>query len=460
MVALRRSLVRALPVIILLASISCSGSSGGHGAGPDTEPPTFAGATTAFSITDTMIIVQWSAASDDRSPASLIFYNVYMATTQGGEDFLTPNVTTAPGDLQATISGLLPSTTYYFVVRAVDSSGNEDFNIVERSATTPALPDTQAPIFAGATGATATSESTIVVSWSPATDDLTPSTLITYNAYAATVSGAQNFSTPDATSVPGAVSVVVGGLLDSTTYFIVVRAVDAVGNEDTNTVQVSDMTFIPDTVPPVFSGLQSASPRDSVRVDLSWISATDNRAQPSEIVYNVYVATSPGAQNFSSPNATTLPGATQYTVTGLTPNTDYYFVVRARDPAGNEEGNIVERMATTLVSFAGQILQIFTGNCTVMNCHGQTNPVLGLDLTNYSSIFNTAINIQSQQVTAGFMDRIEPSDSLQSYLQHKIDGTHLAVGGSGLQMPRGASPLPQASRDLIRAWINQGALDN
>jgi hypothetical protein len=28
------------------------------------------------------------------------------------------------------------------------------------------------------------------------------------------------------------------------------------------------------------------------------------------------------------------------------------------------------------------------------------------------------------------------------------------------QMPNGGNPLPQSTIDLIRAWINDGALDN
>jgi len=58
------------------------------------------------------------------------------------------------------------------------------------------------------------------------------------------------------------------------------------------------------------------------------------------------------------------------------------------------------------------------------------------------------------------MDRVEPNDSTQSYLMHKLDGTHLGVGGSGSQMPLGGPFLSQGDRDGIRAWINSGAPQN
>jgi hypothetical protein len=53
---------------------------------------------------------------------------------------------------------------------------------------------------------------------------------------------------------------------------------------------------------------------------------------------------------------------------------------------------------------------------------------------------------------------VEPGDPEASYLVHKIDGTQLDVGGSGSAMPLLLDPLPDATRQFIRAWIEQGAL--
>ena len=454
-----RFLVRVLPIFTFLLAASCGGSSGGHAAGPDTQPPSFGGARVATGITDTAIIIQWDAATDDRNPPGLIVYNIYMATTSGGEDYQAPLATTLSGALLFRVNGLAPSTDYYFVVRAEDTSGNEDANIVEVFATTPALPDTLGPSFGGATFAAATSESTIDVFWNQGTDDLTPQDLIVYNVYFALASGAQNFLTPDLSSPPGATSATIGGLQPTTDVYIVVRAEDAVGNEETNTQEVSATTWTPDTTPPIFGGLQQAIPQNPTKVDLSWNAASDDRAQPSEILYNIYWSTVSGGQNFGNPSGSSQPGALTYTAMGLNPGTDYFFVVRARDPSGNEETNTIERPTTTLVSFNAQVLGIFTSNCTVSGCHGQSTPASGMDLTSYSAVTNTAINIASIQ--APTMVRIQPRSSGGSYLQHKIDGTHNSVGGSGDRMPRPPSPaLSLADRDTIRAWINQGATGN
>ncbi|MDD4308492.1 MAG: Ig-like domain-containing protein [Thermoplasmata archaeon] len=100
-----------------------------------------------------------------------------------------------------------------------------------------------------------------------------------------------------------------------------------------------------DVTPPTFAGLVSAvdSPTDGA-VDLTWNAASD----PSyPIIYNVYISTTSGGQNFAAPTYTT--GQTTAQVTGLTNGQIYYFVVRAEDSAGNEDTNTVQRSATPTV---------------------------------------------------------------------------------------------------------------
>ncbi|MHB8468306.1 MAG: hypothetical protein ACYDCH_00915, partial [Gaiellaceae bacterium] len=58
---------------------------------------------------------------------------------------------------------------------------------------------------------------------------------------------------------------------------------------------------------------------------------------------DIYVATTPGGENFSQPTWTTVPGATSFRTPGLPSHGDAYFVVRARDAAGNEDANTREQ---------------------------------------------------------------------------------------------------------------------
>jgi hypothetical protein len=111
-----------------------------------------------------------------------------------------------------------------------------------------------------------------------------------------------------------------------------------------------------DHVPPKFAGLKSATtcipgpigPESTSSYHLTWDAATDNVTPPSQIVYNVYQATKAGGEEFSKPTYTTAPGVTSFDTPHLPSDKTFYFVVRARDQAGNEDSNTIEREGQNL----------------------------------------------------------------------------------------------------------------
>jgi hypothetical protein len=58
------------------------------------------------------------------------------------------------------------------------------------------------------------------------------------------------------------------------------------------------------------------------------------------------------------------------------------------------------------------------------------------------------------------MDRVEPGDPEASYLWLKVLDTHLAAGGRGDRMPPTGPGLQDRHLDLIREWIERGALND
>jgi hypothetical protein len=76
--------------------------------------------------------------------------------------------------------------------------------------------------------------------------------------------------------------------------------------------------------------------------------ATDDVARQSAFVYDVYEASAPGGEGFTSPRYTSAPGATSFVTPPLPDTTGYVFVVRARDPSGNRDANDVERAGRNL----------------------------------------------------------------------------------------------------------------
>src|SRR6266542_1559332 len=99
-------------------------SSGGTGGG-DTSPPTAPANLTVTGKTSSSVSLSWTASTDN---VGVTAYDLYNATT------LATSVTTTA----ATITGLAPSTTYTFTVKARDAAGNTSPASNQASATTDA----------------------------------------------------------------------------------------------------------------------------------------------------------------------------------------------------------------------------------------------------------------------------------------------------------------------------------
>lgn len=216
--------------------------------------------------------------------------------------------------------------------------------------------ETTPPEFAGLSDISSITQTSMVLSWTPATDNVTPQNRIQYLIYMALSSEALSieefdFSSPSFTTPLGATSYTVTGLNPDTTYKYNVKAMDEVGNKDDNTVQMEATTLAPpappDSNPPTFGGLESATALSTTEVGLQWSDATDDVTLSSEIVYLIYMALVSGGQDFNTPTAMTDPGVIDYSVSGLSPETMYCYVVRAKDEAGNTDSNTIERCTTT-----------------------------------------------------------------------------------------------------------------
>lgn len=125
----------------------------------DATMPSAPTSLTATALSHSSIKLDWTHGTDNVTTASYMRYDIYQATTSGGQNFSAPPNYTIRGTNTATISGLNASTTYYFVVRARDEQGNRESNTTEVSATTPA--DTTPPVVATFTPANGATYSTV-----------------------------------------------------------------------------------------------------------------------------------------------------------------------------------------------------------------------------------------------------------------------------------------------------------
>jgi formylglycine-generating enzyme required for sulfatase activity len=416
----------------------------------DKTPPVFAGIKSAETVSDKKLLLKWNASSSDDAA----LYNIYHAHNVN-------QAIASTADTYYMATNLSPATTYAFVVRAVDVSGNEDNNKVQRSAAT--LPY-GVPDFAGLDNVERLGGtdglSKLKLTWLPAGGAVTG-----YKIYMATASGSQVYTSPIQTLVdPNVTEVTIAGLDSGTNYYFVARAYDSSSGQerhDLNTVEKSNSTI--EIKAPTFAGAATAVP-EAGSLGLSSIKLTWSAPQTDGIYDGFVVSYEPGtcAQGFTG-GATTVnvAGDTQrdYILSGLTAATTYRFRVRARySVTGITDTNVVCRQAKTEPP-----APIFTGLATLATAPG----VQGFDsltLTwpkaqssfsyykiEWSTTSNFAVVVGSQNIT-----NIDTLDQTVSGLPSKTTlyvrvtatfdegGVLLKAGQSKVMSAKTEPPVPTA----------------
>lgn len=170
-----------------------------------------------------------------------------------------------------TITGLNNWEQYYFIVTAVDASGNESAPSPEVSALL------RGPWAAGA--GTSAGDGQAAISWMEATG------AVSYNVYYSTKSGVTPSSPTKVTGIAPAATVVstsVTGLTNDTPYYFFVTAVDAGGNE---TAASSEFSVTPQAAPPASVPSNVTVTSGDAQATLTWTPVAGAAS------YNIYYGT-------------------------------------------------------------------------------------------------------------------------------------------------------------------------
>jgi trimeric autotransporter adhesin len=277
-------------------------------------------ALTAAASSPSIIGLVWTPVA--APPNCPITYNVYGSTVSG----FTPSPSTllAKGLTGTSYSntGLTPSTTYYYVVEAVDSAGASAGSAQASAETNSATSCVSIPEVAP-TGlaATPSTSSAIGVSWNAITPPAYCTT-ITYNLYGSPISGfTPSINNEIAVGLTGT-QFFNTGLLPSSTYYYIVQAADADGESTEYSAQESATTLVPPTV-------LTAAASSANEIDLSFPQST--AAAP--VQYLIFRSTSPTFTP-SSANQVGTTKSNAYNDVVLAASTTYYYQVEASNPAG------------------------------------------------------------------------------------------------------------------------------
>jgi len=213
---------------------------------------------------------------------------------------------------------------------------------------------------------------------------------------------------------------------------------------------------------PEFAGADVAVSDGPAAVMVRWSPAVD-QTLADEIVYHVFVATEPGAYDFTAPAVSVTgeactPDADCSTgesciasagvcplsarIEGLDVDRRYHLVVRAEDQYGQREENTHEVTAMPgCVEFETQMQPIFA---ICRGCHTGAAAPRQLVLDAFDTLM---VGSEVRKV-------IVPCQSELSFLYMKVSQ---AIPPVGNRMPFGGPYLDDAQIETIRRWIDQGA---
>ncbi|MBI1891188.1 MAG: fibronectin type III domain-containing protein [Burkholderiales bacterium] len=272
------------------------------------------GTPTGVSVTGTTvstIALSWNTVSGASG------YNVYFADVANATALTKSNGSLITGTTH-TITGLAGGKTYYVKVRAQDANGVEGTASTEVSATTSTASAPAAPTsLAEGSGKTSTS---IPLTWTASSGP----DLAGNNVYRGSTSGGP-YSKLN-TELVGGTTYTDSGLIASTTYYYVVRAVNTTGLESSNSNELSSTTSS-SSAPAVASALKVDTTKQTTdsEVPLTWTASSG----PNLSGYNVYVGNVSGGP-YQKANSSLVTGTT-YTVASLNADTTYYFTVKAQN---------------------------------------------------------------------------------------------------------------------------------
>jgi fibronectin type 3 domain-containing protein len=279
---------------------------------PDTTPPSIPAGLTATAPTSAQVQLSWDASTDN---VGVTAYKLYRNGSSTALATVTAPTTTY------TDAAVSASTAYSYTVTALDAAGNQSAQSTSASVTTPATPDKTPPSVPTNVHSTATTDSSISLGWNPSTDNTGGSGLAGYHVYR----NGTLIASPSTNSFTDS------GLNPSTSYSYSVSAYDNAANGSAASTVVTVSTQAnPDKTPPSVPKNLSGQAIGQTSIVLSWSPSTDTGGS-GLAGYHLYWRT-PGSSTFT---LIASPTIASYTITGLTPGTDYIYKVSAYDNAAN-----------------------------------------------------------------------------------------------------------------------------
>lgn len=308
------------------------------------------------------VTLSWTAPGDDGDNGQASYYDIRYSTSvinDGNWDLATqvdgePTPQTAGNTETFLVSGLNPSTTYYFAIKVGDEVPN--WSTLSNVVTITTTVETDAPAVIANLASTAQTQTSISLSWTAPGDDGTTGTATSYDLRYSTApitdqnwASATQVANEPTPSVAGSTeSITISNLSENTTYYFAIKTSDEVPNESglSNVLQTATTGDL--TPPSAIDDLQANSGTNNGEITLSWTAPGDDadvgtaafyliRYSTEEITEINWLGPSDEYTNFIiNPLTPSASGALEeYTIEGLEPGLAYYVAIKAFDEKSN-----------------------------------------------------------------------------------------------------------------------------
>ncbi|MBO9609617.1 MAG: fibronectin type III domain-containing protein [Paenibacillaceae bacterium] len=332
----------------------------GSRVGADTVVPGTVTNLAAGGATSSSLTLTWTAPGNDLDTGTAASYDIRYSKSPinagnfaGATQAAGEPAPTAVGTSQSfTATGLSPNTKYYWALKTVDEAGNASAISNVPSGKTAELPDTTDPGAVTDLAVGGATPASLLLTWTAPGDDGNTGRAASYDIrYSTSPISSGNFAgaTP-ATGEPAPAaagaseSFLLTGLSAGTTYYFALKTSDEASHVSAisnlphgSTGAASGDTTAPSAITDLKLGYASS---DSI--NLSWTTTGDDGSVGMATAYDIrYSKTSITNDNFAGATQVSrapVPYTAHYgqaqNVTGLAPNTTYYFAVKAMDEAG------------------------------------------------------------------------------------------------------------------------------
>ena len=305
----------------------------------DKEAPKVGTITEATATAYNSMSVKWSAATDNKTPADKLLYQLIWQA-KGNPEIHISEIKLAM--LSLSINGLTEKTTYIIKVKVTDEAGNEAI-YEAKEVTTPNKPeekDTVSPTPGKIIEVTPTIN-TIFLRWSAATDNKTPADKLYYQViYYAKDEKKEIYSQTKASMFTYTIT----GLRPKTTYIIKVRVTDEAGNA-TEYAEVIKNTLEQEAPKP---GVITKIEAKHNSIQASWTTASDNKTSTENLLYSLCWRKEGSNYEYSSAK---VPNMRSSFISGLKLNTTYIVTVKVYD----EDGNVSEYPSKKITTLAAPL---------------------------------------------------------------------------------------------------------